>query len=102
MLYIHHSQGATVMSTPYSHSDDLTTPRKLRELKPDSFNALVDCDSKVFEADARVSEIADTLFVAVALRAGGRWAHSATAMKAPEERPLVALRHGSRYPSYDA
>ena len=37
------------------------------------------------KAGATDAEIAETVFVAMALRAGGSWAHSAIAMKALEE-----------------
>jgi alkylhydroperoxidase/carboxymuconolactone decarboxylase family protein len=37
------------------------------------------------KAGATDAEIAETIFVAMALRAGGSWAHSAIAMKALEE-----------------
>jgi alkylhydroperoxidase/carboxymuconolactone decarboxylase family protein len=37
------------------------------------------------EAGATDAEVAETIFVAMALRAGGSWAHSAIAMKALEE-----------------
>ncbi len=108
------------MSETFYHSDDLKRLRKLRELKPDTFNAFVEFDRKAFEdgalplkvkeliavatahitqcpycidvhtkrakkAGASEVEIAEAIFIAMALRAGGSWAHSAIAMHALEE-----------------
>lgn len=108
------------MSEHFYHPDDMKRLRKLRELKPDAFNAFVEFDRKAFEdgalplkvkeliavatahvtqcpycidahtkraekAGASATEIAEAIFVAMALRAGGSWAHSAIAMRALEE-----------------
>ena len=108
------------MSEPFYHPHEIKRLRKLRELKPDLFQAFVDFDAKVFQegalsvktkeliavatahitqcpycidvhtkrakkAGASEAEVAETIFVAMALRAGGAWAHGAIAMRALEE-----------------
>ncbi len=108
------------MSEHYYHSDDLKRLRKLRALKPETFDAFTQFDQKAFEegalpvkvkeliavgtahitqcpycidvhtkrakkAGASETEIAEAIFVAMALRAGGSWAHSAITMRALEE-----------------
>ncbi len=108
------------MGEHFYHSDDLKRLRKLRELKPETFDAFVAFDRKAFEdgslplkvkeliavatahitqcpycidvhtkrakkAGASETEIAEAIFVAMALRAGGSWAHGAIAMHALEE-----------------
>lgn len=108
------------MSEHFYHPDDMKRLRRLRELKPEVFNAFVEFDHKAFEdgalplkvkeliavatahitqcpycidahtkrakkAGATETEIAEAIFVAMALRAGGSWAHSAIAMRAVEE-----------------
>ena len=108
------------MAECFYHPDDIKRLRKLRELKPDLFQAFVDFDGKVFQegalpvktkeliavatahitqcpycidvhtkrakkAGASDAEVAETIFVAMALRAGGSWAHGAIAMRALEE-----------------
>jgi AhpD family alkylhydroperoxidase len=104
----------------FYESDTIKKLRKLRELKPDLFEAFVDFDTKVFEegalavktkeliavgaahitqcpwcieahtrrakkAGASDTEIAEAVFVAIALRAGGSWSHACIAMNALEK-----------------
>jgi len=104
----------------YYDSDGIRKLRKLRELKPDTFKAFVEFDSKAFaegevsskhkeliaigvahvtqcpycidahvqrakKAGASDVEIAEAIFVAMALRAGGSWAHSCIALEAMEK-----------------
>jgi AhpD family alkylhydroperoxidase len=108
------------MSEAFYHPDHSKRLRKLRELKPDLFQAFVDFDAKVFEdgalsvktkeliaiatahitqcpycidvhtrrakkAGASAAEVAEAIFVAMALRAGGSWAHGTIAMHALED-----------------
>ena len=109
------------MAEYFYHAESGKKLRKLRELKPDLFQAFRDFDEKVFaegalstrvkeliavatahitqcpycidahtkrakKAGASDEEVAEAIFVAMALRAGGSFAHSAVAMEALEEK----------------
>ena len=109
------------MTDYYYHSESNKKIGKLRELKPDLFQAFIDFDSKVFtegalstrvkeliavatahmtqcpyciaahtrrakSAGASDEEVAEAIFVAMALRAGGSFAHSSIAIEALEEK----------------
>lgn len=108
------------MAECFYHPDDSKRLRRLRELKPDAFKALMDFDRAVFQegelsvqvkeliaiatahitqcpycidihtrrakkAGATDGQIAEAIFVAMALRAGGSFAHAAIAMRTLEE-----------------
>src|SRR5215470_18599354 len=67
-------------------------PQKYRELIAIAVAHTTQCPycieahtKKAKKAGASKAEIAEAIFVAMALRAGGSWAHSAVAMRALEE-----------------
>ena len=109
------------MADHFYPTDGMKGLKKLRELKPDVFQAFVDFDKKAFAegalsvkvkeliavatahvtqcpycidvhtkravaAGATETEIAETAFVAMAMRAGGAFAHSTIALHAAENK----------------